>query len=139
MSDYHPSSKPPTFMGPLSLDQAAPIQNQWYPVMPETPNVRLIDMFTRVMAVGESIEGRIIADGRTYGIFTIAGVAGTVYEVTRATSPTPLLNIFTQAAINVGRNVAFLLEAKLMQIDVRKTTANGAGNLQAGLTWSQYP
>lgn len=118
------------------IDQAAPVQNTWYTLLGAYKNVRLIAVKVQVATTGETLQIQIIADGLTQ-VGEVAAVADTGYELLHSLDlVNPNTYFFSNAGIWYYR--AFFDDfASLTSIKVRKTTANGAGNLYAQALWSR--
>lgn len=120
------------------LNQAAPNQNQWYPVLDAQYPVRIKDINMRVNVAGETIECIIQTPTGQHQVFTIAAVAGTVYEVGYIQTPTPVAGVrFKWNVLNWLGEKGYLLEATSVNITIRKTTLAGAGNLQCMVQWER--
>lgn len=115
------------------IDQAAPVQNTWYTVLDTTKDLVLYDMSERVNVADETLECRVTIDGTIYTSST-AAVAGTYY----------VAHFYMRSAggyLSFGageNNKAFLFQGRSIKVEVRKTTAAGAGNLTFGITYGKW-
>lgn len=114
---------------PKTLTQGAPVQNTWYEALPETALCRVYGFGICIEDADETLQVRV----------TIDGIASTPADIT-ATHSTPYYIIRKLDAINrtvtydqvaATPPLTFMCEGKKVKIEVRKTTALGAGNLQA--------
>ena len=138
-ADYQVSNKPPFLMAPAILDQAAPNQNQWYDIMTEEENIRIIHIIMQVGTANETLECEVIADGVTYTMAALAAVAGTNYVVRLRTRARLADDEFEGAVDNAAFSHAFLLEGRhAVTVRLRKTTALGAGTLYGKVLYNQY-
>lgn len=119
-----------------SLDQAAPVQNTWYTILDTTTNVRIYGINYYVQATGETLELRLTIDGEVY-TSTVVAVANTPYCVYFDLSAGGL--IFNEVAGLLMQERAFLIEGRSIKVEVRKTTAAGAGNLRGNVFYARNP
>lgn len=115
----------------LNLQQAAPVQNQWYVVL-EDKNVRLYHLTCQVADVGETLEAKLTVDGVEYS-GSQAAVAGTGYYLTLSSTPNTLVFITTAYALDFY----IFIEARSVKLEIRKTTAAGAGTIQVRGVWAK--
>jgi len=135
-SDYKHATKPPAYEGVTILNQAAPVQNTWYPVYTAPGPVRVVSVSFRIMTANETIEIRMTIDGVVTAMFAVAAVAGTVYSVEANQTP-GVPEEWLSAAQNNER--AFLVEARNdFFLEIRKTTALGAGVLGCKIHTALY-
>jgi hypothetical protein len=113
---------------PVYLDQAAPVTNTWYTVI-DVYNARLITTAMRVLVANETLELRLTVDGEVV-VLTQAAVFGTHYNASYFPY-SDNINLYADASSNDPRTRSFLAEGRHIKVEVRKTTATGAGNLQA--------
>lgn len=115
------------------LDQAAPIQNQWYPIVNVVVPCFLSSLTAYVMTVGEQLEIEVTLDGQIYlepGGW--AAIAGTVYSL----NISRLGNVFfvnadAGGALSIDANSGLFLDSLVVRL--RKVSANGAGELRASV------
>lgn len=117
---------PPEHQPDAVLNQVAPIQNVWYTIMDTTLNCRVISISITVATTGETLEARVIIDGQVLTSPGVACGAGTPYFVCIYAATGQLLIL---AAGGLGNNVFPSFEGRSIRVEVRKTTAAGAGNL----------
>ncbi len=117
------------------LNQAAPVQNDYYSINEITGAAKNLDEleYIRVMGISvgvedtnESLQCRITADGVVSIPDTFAATHSTQYQVHRYTDG---ISRTYRTVINATLDFAHMLDAKLVTVDVRKTTATGTGNL----------
>lgn len=125
-ADYTPGVKPPQYMARERLAQVNPVQNDWYLVYTSPGPVVILCVNFRVNTADETIEVRQTIDGiPTLAVFN--AIAGTDYSVIRMMNPSALDAFATQAAAD---DRGFLVLARNTYVlEIRKTTALGAGNL----------
>ena len=122
------------------LDQAAPVQNQWYPVLNTTINADLISCKVGITVAGETLECRWTVDGTIIPSNSMACVAGTIYFVTLYPgTANQFLDIGTGGGgIPAGSGTAGgSAKSRSIKIELRKTTNAGAGHLQAGVWYGK--
>lgn len=110
------------------IDQAAPVQNTWYTVC-EDINLFISSIALYVMTTGETLECQITIDGETWGTTTQAAVAGTVYGINLQRLGNVQYLAYDTGEYNVDRQAGTY--ALSVKIEVRKTTAAGAGQLRS--------
>ena len=125
---------PPTVQADAVLNQAAPVQNTWYPVLALTPNVRLINVSARIADTGEDVAVRITVDGIELSAVSSL-VANTSYFYT--IEPDNAANILSND-VSSSRYRAFLMEGKSVKVDIRKTSALGVGNLICRVKYAKW-
>lgn len=121
-----------------TLTQAAPVQNTWYTILDTTLRVKLYLVVVRVNDTGETLEVRITYGGVAYTSLSVAAVAGNYYFL-RSRFEDSLANRWelTATANNVGRTSPITFDS--LRIEVRKTTAAGAGNLLGRVIYGVTP
>ena len=122
-----------------TLNQAAPVQNTYYDILPVTTDVRVYDLGLNVEDTNETIGDRLTVDGVVI-TGTIAATHSTKYESSIRSDP---INRGMFMEINGGANWepyrAFITEGKSVQYEFRKTTAAGVGNLTGVVNYSRKP
>jgi hypothetical protein len=114
------------------LDQAAPVQNTWYTVLDIVAPVKVFGMGVLIADTGETLEVRVTACD-TVITGSGAAVANTDYKIlVNTTSAGNTITLSSSALINANQ-----LECRRLKVEVRKTTAAGAGNLKAAVTYGQ--
>lgn len=119
------------------LNQAAPVQNTWYTIL-EQSNCRLYRVAVNIEDTNETLEVRFTVDDQTTTPVGVACNHSTTYHVyisADAINRNILTNLDTSAA-NI--RFAFLIEGKNVKVEVRKTTAAGAGNLTGVALYGIY-
>lgn len=119
------------YQAPATLNRAGAtvVQDTWYDILPATDNVMIYRVGVGVATTGENLECQFIVDGETIGAMASVGCAlNTDYEavlVPRAINRNDNIQIIARRDFNEP----MLLEGKSVQVQVRKTTNNGNGNL----------
>ena len=124
------------YQPPAVLNQGAPVQNDWYDLLPVTKNCRVKQIHVNIEDNDETLEVRMTIDGEVL-IGSNACTHSTNYPVgvhADAELMTDVLEFDTVPA-HFGKYRAFLKEGKSIQIEVRKTTAAGVGNLTGIVTY----
>ena len=119
------------YQPPAVLNQAAPVQNQWYDILLTTAYVRVYLIAVNVEDVNETLECQVIIDGETIDSTPFAATESTDYNVylsPDAINRSALLLMGTLPGVE-ERRPAFVVEGHSVRVRVRKTTAAGAGNL----------
>lgn len=124
----------PAMQPDIVFSQANPVQNTWYTVMDTTPNVRLIRVGLYVDVVGENIELRITADA-TVLLASEPESAGVHVYATFYADQQDALELTSSLAQILN---PFLLEARSLKIEIRKTTALGNGTLHVNVKWARF-
>jgi len=130
-----PGMAPPEMQPVLNFVQPAPVINIWYTVLDTERDPRLLKAVFRVLTTGESIQVRLIIDGQIWDSQAVAAVAGTWYYVMYSSSMPDYLYLTATTAMWAGYT---FLEGRSVQVQMRKTTANGAGDLEATLMRGLY-
>jgi len=123
---------------PKKLNQAAPVQNTYYTIFEEI-NARIHMMHFGVEDANETLEVKVTIDGETWISDAFAATHSTSYSVDRhedAITRTETLE-FDSTPSHFGKYRAYVLEGHSVKIEVRKTTATGAGNLVGVISWSR--
>ena len=117
------------------LNQPIPVQNAWYTVLDSKRPARIYCLAITVLVTDETLELRITVDGQviTGSIGVTAGQNNYAYIYTSAT--------LTAIAFTTTppQHRSFQTEGHSVKVEVRKTTAAGAGNLQAAVGWAKIP
>ena len=133
-SDYRPSGNIQQQI-PARIDQAAPVQNTWYTVLAATGvYTRIADVVFEVLVANETIEVEVTigATGAQVGIQACA--FGTDYRLLHSFDPGNVDLLYAPAAGAGDRNLDLVGTNALVRI--RKTTANGAGNLRCKVIYA---
>jgi len=115
------------YMADAVLSQAGAVQNTWYTVLDTTKKVRILSLMMTVSVANEDLELKMTIDGETLNGAQANAVAGTSYYCLKDAGSANIL--LSATGFNMGRYAA--LDANSVKIEVRKTTANGAGTLSA--------
>ena len=127
----------PAYKTPAVLNQAAPVQNTWYTVLDTTLNCCVISIAALVATADETLEVKATVDGVTIAAVSLAATFNTTYYVKLLTTET---GGYLQLQASDGYAVyrAFLFEGRSVKVEIRKTTATGAGNLKCCVVYAQY-
>ena len=124
-ADYNPSNRW-RVQDNIRLNQAAPIQNQWYIVVPFTGVYTWVKYICcAIQTANETVEIEVTIDGVVHtGLAAL--VAGNLNTVYFSDTPAGATTFY----IFANTRVSLDLQGHDVQIRIRKTTALGAGNLQ---------
>jgi len=119
-----------TFKGLITFTQQArvdsgitpPVQNTWYTILDTTNNVHIYMLNVAINTTGETLQLRMTIDGQVW-TRNFTATAGIYYYILHGIDE-PLFSSYDND-MN-GRD----FEAKSIKIEVRKTTANGVGQLE---------
>jgi hypothetical protein len=114
------------------LSQVDPDQDQWYPILEETRECRLYSLTVLVWTTNETLEVRITIDGVV--------LPGSV-EATHTTYYYVHHQLYA-SGLTVDGNIFLLgkytpLEGRNVKVEVRKTTDNGSGTLDARVVFAK--
>jgi len=126
---------PPEQQPDADLAQAAPVQNTWYTVLDTTPQARIQAIAVRVDSTGETVEVRLTIDGVTIE-GSAALPADTTYYADVLTGLFSTTFVLTVTQQQTGR--AFLIEGRNVKVEIRKTTAAGAGTLRGRVCYGKW-
>jgi hypothetical protein len=116
------------YQAPAVLNQAAPVQDTWYTVLDTVSNARVYQAGMNVEDTDETLEVKVTLDGITIGTVAIAATHSTAYYLYWVFDPiTRTTKISLSTTFQHARS--FLLEGHSVKVELRKTSANGAGNL----------
>lgn len=126
----------PEMQEEVTLNQAAPVQNTYYTILDTTENCRVYSCVVRVDTTGENLQVRVTVDGQVFTSPSTGVGANTDFMVALGPTTTAgqAYKIMT-AATNWG---AFIIEGRSVKIEVRKTTAAGAGNLKGNCRYGKW-
>lgn len=124
---------PPTYQADAALSQANPVQNTWYTILNTTLMVKCWSIIGYVATTGETIEVRATIDGQVL-TGSQAAVAGTPYGWYKD----PLSSALYTDTNYASQFVMCPFECKSLKVEIRKTTAAGAGNLNGRVTYSRW-
>jgi hypothetical protein len=114
------------------LSQAEPVQNQWYTILETTKDCRLYAVTVLVWTANETLEVRITVDGKV--LTGSVGATHTTYYYVH--------HQLYGSGLTIDGNV-FLLgkyaptEGRSVKVEIRKTTATGAGTLEARVVYAK--
>jgi hypothetical protein len=94
----------------------------------------MIKIGAMIQVANETVAGRIIVDGVTIPIDAAAFVFGTSYE---AMDTDAWYSDFLWRPAAQGETRSFFMRGQNIAVDIRKTTANGVGNLQCRVKWAR--
>lgn len=114
------------------FSQAAPVQNTWYTLFDTKKNVRLYSVGVNVADTDETLEARLTIDGQTFSGNTTACTANTTYSIYM----NPTFGQFKISA-NIMAGFSTYLEGRSIKIEIRKTTAAGAGTITGRVSYGQ--
>jgi len=118
------------YQPPAVLNQANPTQNEWYDILPPTDNVRVYSIAVNIEDTNEDIEVRVTVDGEVSLGAQVGTAHSTAYFI--ITVPEPITRTGTLQYTIIAefiRNKVFVVEGHTVQVEVRKTSAVGVGNL----------
>lgn len=116
------------------LDQANPVQNTYYTILDTTLNVRLHFIVIDVETANETLQVRLTIDGQTL-LGSLACTFATAYYVylDDTVAGTALLISANQISPGYSGDI----QARSVKVEVRKTTAAGAGNLKGKVIFAK--
>lgn len=119
------------YQAPVTLNQAAPVQDTWYPILDTTAYVRVYQISVNIADTNETLEVEVTVDGQT-----LTGSVAATHTTSYAAVPraagivrTAVMVLFVDDGTWWERARAFCFDGHSVRIRVRKTTAAGAGNL----------
>jgi len=127
------SAKVPVLKDLALLNQAAPVQNTWYTILDTVRKVEVSHIWFRVQTTGEDLEIRVTADGKTLEGSQTA-VAGTGYWARKRGEADSL----TVGTTETMANFYSRFPARSFKLEVRKTSNNGAGQLDGACHYYQW-
>lgn len=117
----------------ISFIKSNPVQNTWYTVLNTTANVRLYAVMIRIAVTGENLDIRITIDGQTYALGSTAIAANIWNYIYHFLTSAQLMNSTT---VTLPMTYTFW-EGRVVNIEIRKTTAAGTGNLLCNVIWAR--
>ena len=116
------------YQTPATLNQANPVKDTWYDILPATANVKIYLIGVCVEDANETLEVQVIIDGETIAADNEACTHSQSYAgYLSANAVTRIDTIKLNQDMGRYRNIG--IEGKSVQVQVRKTTEAGAGNL----------
>lgn len=127
----------PSFQADAILNQAAPVQNTWYTILDTTINAILHGVTFAIITTDETLEVKITIDGNSYTA-SQAATASTTYQAYFAADYTGkyLTTVADTISPILWRKIG--ISCRSLKVEIRKTTATGAGNLRAAVTYSKW-
>ena len=120
-----------------SINQATPTQNQYYTVLDTTANCRIISIALRVADTNETLELKLTIDGNSIVKYNISAAAGTNYYATISQGAAYTESYLQAGTTDFSQYRAFLIEGRSVKVEIKKTTANGTGNLQCSIIYAK--
>ena len=118
------------------LDQAAPVQNTWYTVLDTVKNAVVYMIVSLIATTNETIEMRLTVDGNVITAVPAAYTADSNYYARisglvagNIVNSTTLYNLMSYGP----------LFCRSVKVEIRKTTAAGAGNLSCRVFYGKIP
>lgn len=136
MKKFNPFLPVPEYQAAATLNQAAPVQNTYYTILDTTLHCRIWSVSVLIATTGEDLNLRITIDGEIIVGTTLAAANDTNYYMRKRLNATGMA--YTLDSTDYGSTNAFQFEGRSVKIEVRKTTANGAGNLKGCVAYSKY-
>lgn len=118
------------FQTPSTLDQAGPVQNTYYPILDIDELARVYRIGVNIEDADEDLQVRITVDGQVIDGDQITATHSTKYHCyLYANAIGKVIKNTINTSVAYSSYMAFLLEGHEIKVEVRKTTANGAGKL----------
>jgi len=124
----------PEHQADATFSQAAPVQNDWYTILDTTRNCEVHGIEIEVDVTDETLECRITIDGETL-TGGLGATAGTPYFILKTAESASL--IWTTTIFAVAQRY-LPLKGRSIKIEVRKTTAAGAGTITARVQYARW-
>jgi len=122
------------YQAPATLNQASPVQNTWYTILDATANARVYGISVNVEDADETLELKITRDGQTL-TGSVAATHSSSYEAhLRVRGINRDVTVVLQTT-TIAEYKAFLIEGLSIKVEIRKTTATGAGNLTGAVDY----
>ena len=117
------------YQAPATLNQASPVQNTWYDILATTGKVKIYQISVNIEDANEDLEVQAVIDGQTVPAVSWTATHSTNYYIRFSTSAIArTINLYGDTNAGILYQV-FGLEGHSVRIRVRKTSANGTGNL----------
>jgi len=117
------------YQPPAVLNQAAPVNGDWYTILAATALVRVYGVTVNIEDDNEDLEVQITIDGELIGAVAVTATNSTNYFVIIYGDAIARVDRCTISATLYQGYEAFLCEGHNVEVEVRKITANGTGNL----------
>lgn len=128
---------PPVLQSLAILNQANPVQDQWYTMLDTVYNVRIVTTNIQIATTGETLEVRFTVDGIVlWG--TLAATANSDYLVAVGYSGETTGGLLEPSQAAPWQRTSFIIECRSFKAELRKTTANGVGNLKGHIRYQQF-
>jgi hypothetical protein len=122
------------------LNQAAPVQNTYYAILDTTTDCRVYTIGVNIEDANESLSLQLTVDGETIAPDNFAATHSTDYRGSLVFSAiTRVDQMELDAMTNVQLRPSFVVEGKSVKVELRKTTAAGAGNLTGVVLYGTKP
>jgi len=132
MRGDHQQLETPKHQADATLTQAAPVNGTWYTILDTTKNALIYAIVAEVATTGETLEVKVTIDGQTY-TGSVAHAADTAQFW--------FLNMEGAMNSNTSPYMAGIyapLMGRSVKVEIRKTTAAGAGNLIGRVTHGKW-
>ncbi len=121
---------------PSSIQQGAPVNGTWYPVHDiDVPHRVKLAVFS-ILDTGETLELELTISGNAPIVIVAAALADAINKVFENEGPQNVTE-FTVEDFNSEHRVSYLFDCHSLLVRVRKTTANGVGDLNAKIQWGR--
>ena len=124
------------YQTPVVLNQAAPVQDTFYPIGGVLEKARVYAIGVNIEDANETLEVQITRDGEVIQAVGLAVTHSASYLAYVSVDAITRVDTCKLAAItNDQLRPAFIVEGLEIEVEVRKTTALGAGNLTGIVTY----
>jgi hypothetical protein len=124
------------YQAPAVLNQATPVNGTFYTILDTTKYVRVYDIGINIEDADEDLEVQVTVDGETIAASAATCTHSTSYFCVLHVNPitrVDYIGIISNTNFQFGSHA--ILEGHSVKIEVRKTSANGAGNLTGIVTY----
>ncbi len=121
------------YQEPSVLNQANPNINEWYPLLPITLNAKVYAVAVNIEDNDETLDVRVTRDGEVESVTGFPATHSTEYYLIRVGAVSAIGRRADYWLNVIMPEISYFMEGLSTQIEVRKTTANGNGNL-TGIT-----
>lgn len=135
--DNNPTGGIFEYQAPATLNQATPVNGTWYEIggtgyWATKKHVRIYGISVNIEDANEDIEVQITIDGETIAALATTCTHSTNYYCRLYPDAIDRVDEIDMDSSAVWTTYkSFVVEGKSVKIEVRKTSANGAGNLTA--------
>ena len=137
-ADYHLSRKAATYQPPEVLNQANPTQNLFYTIGNVMLNAVIYTIAVNIEDTNETLEVQAIVDGETITAAAGACVHSNSYTAFLQADAVNRQDWLALKQFSQSTDRSHQFEGRSVEIQVRKTTAAGVGNLTGVVMWGQY-